>query len=96
MENPDFLLRKNWVISYLEWKLKFIDMELSTQYNRTVTQKVESRIKSAESITRKLQRKGCDVTFEKALEKCSDIVGIRVVYSYFNPLNLKRVSVKVK
>lgn len=82
MENPDFLLRKNWVISYLEWKLKFIDMELSTQYNRTVTQKVESRIKSAESITRKLQRKGCDVTFEKALEKCSDIVGIRVVCLY--------------
>lgn len=82
MENPDFLLRKNWVISYLEWKLKFIDMELSTEYNRTVTQKVESRIKSAESITRKLQRKGCEVTFEKALEKCSDIVGIRVVCLY--------------
>lgn len=82
LEDKEFLLKKNWVISYLEWKLKFIDMELSTKYNRVITQKVESRIKSAESIARKLQKKGCEVTFEKAVEKCNDIVGIRVVCLY--------------
>ncbi len=82
MENPEFLLKKNWAISCLEWKLKFIDMELSTKYSRTITQKVESRIKSVESIVRKLQKKGCEATFENALAKCNDIVGIRVVCLY--------------
>ena len=59
-----------------------IDHKLSTAYNRTVMQKVEHRIKKADSITRKLIKKGYKPTFENAVSKLNDIVGIRIVCLY--------------
>lgn len=59
-----------------------IDLELSTEYKRTVMQKIEHRIKKTDSITRKLVKKGYKTTFENAIGKLNDIVGIRVVCLY--------------
>ncbi len=78
LSNPKFLLKKEWLIQNVEFKLKMIDLELSEKYQRTVMQKVEHRIKKPESIARKLVKKGYKVSFEKL----NDIVGIRVVCLY--------------
>lgn len=59
-----------------------IDFKLSSAYNRTVMQKVEHRIKKADSIARKLVKKGYKPTFENAVSKLNDIIGIRVVCLY--------------
>lgn len=45
-------------------------------------QKVEHRIKKADSISRKLIKKGHAPTFENAVRTLNDIVGIRVVCLY--------------
>ncbi len=57
LSNQKFLLKKEWLIQNVEFKLKMIDLELSELYNRTVMQKVEHRIKKADSIARKLVKK---------------------------------------
>lgn len=36
LSEPEFLLKKNWVISNVEFKLKMIDLELSTKHKRTI------------------------------------------------------------
>lgn len=82
LSNPKFLLKKEWLIQNVKFKLKMIDLELSEKYQRTVMQKVEHRIKKPESIARKLVKKGYKVSFENASAKLNDIVGIRVVCLY--------------
>ena len=79
---PEFLLKKEWAIANIEFKLKMIDLKLSREYGRKVMQKVEHRIKKADSIARKLMKKGCKITFENALNRLNDIIGIRVVCLY--------------
>ncbi len=78
LSNPKFLLKKEWLIQNVEFKLKMIDLELSEKYQRTVMQKVEHRIKKPESIARKLVKKG----YKVSSAKLNDIVGIRVVCLY--------------
>lgn len=82
LSEPEFLLKKNWVISNVEFKLKMIDLELSTKHKRTIMQKVEHRMKKPESIARKLIKKGYKPTFENSITKLNDIVGIRIVCLY--------------
>lgn len=82
LSDPAFLLKTNWAIKEVEFKLEMIDMELSTEYKRIVMQKIEHRIKKPESIARKLVKKGYNVSFKSAMEKLNDIVGIRVVCLY--------------
>lgn len=82
LSEPEFLLKKDWIIQQIEFKLKMIDLELSTKHNRAIMQKVEHRIKDAGSIARKLVKKGYKITFENADDKLNDIIGIRVVCLY--------------
>lgn len=82
LSDPEFLLKKDWIIQQIRFKLKMIDLELSTKNNRTIMQKVEHRIKDAESIARKLIKKGYPITFENADRKLNDIIGVRVVCLY--------------
>lgn len=79
---PLFLLQKKQTVRHVEFILEMIDYELSTKYKRIVTQKIEHRIKSPDSIARKLIKKGYEVSFENAIQKLNDIVGIRVVCLY--------------
>ena len=66
LSDPEFLLKKEWIIQQIKFKLKLIDFELSKQHRRSMIQKVEHRIKDAESIARKLVKKGYKITFENA------------------------------
>ena len=80
LSDPLFLLQKKQTVRHVEFILEMIDYELSTKYKRIVTQKIEHRIKSPDSIARKLIKKGYEVSF--AIQKLNDIVGIRVVCLY--------------
>ncbi len=82
LTEPAFLIKKDWVIATVKYKLKLIDLNLSDTYNRKIMQKVEYRVKKADSIARKLIKKGYPVTYENAKNKLNDIIGIRVVCLY--------------
>ncbi len=78
----DFLLKNNWAIQIVKFKLEMIDYELSTKYKRIVMQKVEHRIKKPQSIAKKLIRKGYEISFENAITHLNDIAGVRIVCLY--------------
>ena len=75
----DNILRNEYAINLLLFKLKMINIELEKKYTRAVIRNIDSRIKSADSIIKKLQRKGYDISYAVAEEKLNDIAGIRAV-----------------
>ena len=69
-------------IMEVETKFNVLNTELSLKYDRNPIETIKSRLKSAESIIEKTQRKKipCDM---KAIEKeMSDIAGIRVICAF--------------
>ena len=69
-------------IMEVETKFKVLNAELSLKYDRNPIETIKSRLKSAESIIEKMQRK--KIPFDvKAIEKeMSDIAGIRVICAF--------------
>ncbi len=79
LRDASTVLRNEYAISLLMFKLKMIDIELEQKYARAVVRNIDSRIKSYDSIRKKLERKGCEVSKTAAVEKLNDIAGIRAV-----------------
>ena len=59
-----------------------LNYELHSKYNRDLIDSVLSRVKTTDSIIRKLQRKGRKVTLENAINTLNDIAGVCVVCTY--------------
>lgn len=73
------MLRNEYAINLLLFKLKMINIKLEQKYARAVIRNIDSRVKSSESIIKKLQRKGYEISHAVAAEKLNDIAGIRAV-----------------
>lgn len=56
--------------------------ELKFAYNRNYIQSISSRIKSPDSIYKKLKRRGLPVTPDSIRENILDLAGVRIVCSY--------------
>lgn len=65
-------------------KLEILDDEFQMKHSRNPIHHMESRIKSPQSIAKKLMRKGLPLTPQAAMENLHDIAGIRVVCAYLN------------
>ena len=74
------------VLDTLMSRLEILDRELSMSMNRSVIQKIAGRVKSLESIQAKLLRKGAEVSYETAIERINDIVGVRAVCFFMDDL----------
>lgn len=74
----EYQLKCLWAIQTIESKLSMIDLELKERKGRVVISQVTHRIKSAESIYRKLQRKEYKINLKEAKKKLNDIIGVRV------------------
>lgn len=81
-------------INIVELKIQMIALELSKEYNRLLISSITSRIKSPESIYRKLQRKGYEIAFENAQELFNDLIGVRVTCFFEDDIYelVKRIS----
>lgn len=95
LSDNEYQLKCQWAIQTLESKLSMIDAELRDKKNRVVVSQVTHRIKSAESIYRKMQRKEYKISLNEAKKKLDDIIGVRVtclfqddVYEIVNCLSL--------
>ncbi len=86
LESTEFITKSECVISIMNTKLKIIDAELSMLRNRNVINSISSRIKSYDSLTAKLKRKGYPQDLKVVKEKINDLVGIRAVCSYTDDL----------
>ena len=63
-------------------KIEILNNEFVHIYNYTPIEHVKSRLKTAESIVRKMKRHKYEVTISNMTEKLSDIAGIRIICSF--------------
>lgn len=63
-------------------KFNVLNEELSLQYDRNPIESVKSRLKSPESLFKKMQNKGLALTLTNIRESISDIAGVRVICSF--------------
>ncbi len=86
LTESEYVLSCQCAIDILEAKLQMINAELSKQKDRTVINQVSSRLKSAESVYKKLKRRGLTPDFETAKAQLHDLIGIRVVCPFEDEL----------
>lgn len=79
MEDPMVRLSYAYATDLIQARLRLINADLTERNRRQIVRSMSSRIKSAESICKKLVKKGHAVTFENAVSVLNDIAGIRVV-----------------
>lgn len=84
--NSEFSIKGECVISLLLTKLHIIDTMLIMELGRTVIQMKASRMKSVDSVCKKLQKKNLEITFENAVERINDLIGIRAICSYVDDI----------
>lgn len=63
-------------------KIEILNNEFVHIYNYNPIEHIKSRLKTPDSIVKKLKRYGYDVTMENMTEKLSDIAGIRIICSF--------------
>ena len=69
-----------------ETKFRVLNTRLSLNGESNPIETVKTRIKSLESIVRKLETRGCPITLEAARENIFDIAGVRVVCSFIDDI----------
>lgn len=94
MENPGVRLSYAYAIDVLQAKMRLINADLSEQRNRQIIRSMASRIKTTDSIVKKLIKKGRSVTFETAAETLNDIAGIRVICYFCDDIYLIAEAIK--
>lgn len=69
-------------IMEVETKFRVLDEQFSLQYDDNPIESIKSRIKSYDSILRKLKRKGISFDLDSIQNEIFDIAGIRVICSF--------------
>ncbi|MDO5141201.1 MAG: GTP pyrophosphokinase family protein [Eubacteriales bacterium] len=69
-------------IMEVETKFRVLNEEFALQYDRNPIETIKSRIKSRDSLLRKIRKKGIPLTFEAIEENINDIAGVRVICSF--------------
>lgn len=63
-------------------KIEILNNEFIYMYGHTPIEHIKSRVKTPESIVKKLKRHGQEVTIENMVQRLSDIAGIRIICSF--------------
>lgn len=66
----------------IETKLKVLNTEFASQYNRNPFESILCRLKKPLSIVEKMKRKGLEISIENIEENLTDIAGVRVICSF--------------
>lgn len=69
-------------LKQLEAKIEVINNEFKTLHKYNPIEHVTSRIKSKESINKKLKKKGLEPTYENLIKTINDVAGIRIICSF--------------
>ena len=71
-------------------QLEILDEEFATMYDHSPIHHIEYRIKTLESITEKLQRRGLEVTIDNIFTHIQDVAGVRVICNYLDDIYYMR------
>ena len=75
-------------IMEVETKFKVLNQEHSLEYDRNPIESIKTRVKSYESILKKIRKKDIPITMEAIEENIKDIAGVRVICSFQDDIEL--------
>lgn len=75
-------------IMEVETKFNVLNEEFSLEYDRNPIETIKTRLKSTESIIKKLVRKNLPLTVDSIEQNLNDIAGVRVVCSFLEDIYL--------
>ena len=78
----EVILIYNSALKQISTKLEILNDEFQHVHRYNPIEHIKSRIKSSESIVKKLRRNGFESTIENMVEYVNDIAGIRVICSF--------------
>ena len=78
----EIILLHNSALKEIGTKLEILNDEFQHIHQYNPIEHIKSRIKSPESIVRKLKKKGYEVTLENMVKYVNDIAGIRIICSF--------------
>ncbi len=82
-------------IKQIETKLEILNKECKVGRKRNPIETVKSRIKSPDSIAKKLAKKGLPVSFQSMTENLNDVAGVRVICPYISDIyNVRDILLK--
>lgn len=67
-------------------KIEILNNEFLQLYNHTPIEHITSRLKTPESIVKKLKKDGYEVTIENMVSHLNDIAGIRIICSFMDDI----------
>lgn len=73
-------------IKQIETKLDILNKECKVNHRRSPIETVKSRIKSPESIAKKLEKRKLPVSFDSMMTNLNDIAGVRVICPYISDI----------
>lgn len=77
-----FMMRYKFGMEEVVTKISILRDEFTHLHDDNPIENVSSRLKRPDSIVEKMERKGCDPTFESIAESITDIAGVRVTCSF--------------
>ncbi|RCW67076.1 GTP pyrophosphokinase [Saliterribacillus persicus] len=80
------MLVYKFALDEVNTKLNILNEEFQFIHNHNPIEHIKSRIKKPESIKKKLERKGLNLSIEEAKRELRDIAGIRVTCSFVNDI----------
>lgn len=81
-----FTLKYSAAMNETETKLKILNEDFKTRYNRSPIEHIESRLKNPESLIKKMLRNNIPITLDSVQKNIFDIAGIRVVCSFVSDI----------
>ncbi len=73
-------------VKQIETKLDILNKENTVNRKRNPIDTVKSRVKSPDSIAKKLEKRNLPVTFESMIKNLNDIAGVRVICPYISDI----------
>ena len=86
LTDGELSIKGQCVINLMMSKMEIINNFMLMKYNRNFIQMTTGRLKSYDSVCKKMQKKGLDLNFSQALEKINDLIGVRAVCSYVDDI----------
>lgn len=86
LTDSEFSIKGQCAINLMMTKIDIINTFLLMHYGRSFIQMKTGRLKSYDSVCKKMQKKGLDLTFSTALDKINDLIGVRAVCAYVDDI----------
>ena len=86
LTDSEFSIKGQCAINLMMTKIDIINTFLLMHYGRNFIQMKIGRLKSYDSVCKKMQKKGLDLTFSNALDKINDLIGVRAVCAYIDDI----------